>query len=171
MDDDDVIMSDDDFRRTVLINAPDPEDLEVRMARIKSWKRDRSARARGATKSTSLRELAEQHTKPAVDGTVKLIMERQSEEIRTHGVAHLTRAPAKFERTRDAANRVKQWKTPEDAFAAEQKRLRRQKLSQRETVSLSSGGRPSRSFHRTRCIFFCGGGFVIVILLLFFLFY
>ena len=120
--DDDVIMSDDDFRRTVLINAPDPEDLEVRMARIKSWKRDRSARARGATKSTSLRELAEQHTKPAVDGTVKLIMERQSEEIRTHGVAHLTRAPAKFERTRDAANRVKQWKTPEDAFAAEQKR-------------------------------------------------
>ena len=39
-----------------------------------------------------------------------------------------------FERTCDARNRIKQWQTPAEVFATEQKRKRRQRLSHREEV-------------------------------------
>lgn len=43
----DLLVSRDDFRRTVLLNAPDQEDLDDRMRRIKRWKTERAEAVAG----------------------------------------------------------------------------------------------------------------------------
>ena len=79
----------------------------------------------------TLRQLAEEHTKPALDGTVRLIMQQGVEAIRhgktTTGNKVGAAALKPFERTCDARNRIKQWQTPAEVFATEQKRKRRQR--------------------------------------------
>ena len=69
---------------------------------------------------------------------MRLIMQQGVEAIRhgktTTGNKVGAAALKPFERTCDARNRIKQWQTPAEVFATEQKRKRRQRLSHREEV-------------------------------------